>query len=263
MKPADPSSPLPNGTLYTASDVKYLRGILNKAVVRTTFVNVWLQQKFRSRTLDIFCEAVSTTVSELFMTLVVPLSAVTIGSSFACHLVILFFVNLYFSNVLKTIFKLPRPSPKTPGLHTRVEVGYGFPSTHASSAIVLPICALYFFPMMRTPLMVFLLCMWASSVIFARLYLAVHSLPDVIGGIILGIFYGMLYFSPLLSRENPCLMDFIDRLCEKPHLLPWVFLATFLLVKYHPRANKEDNDESLEESVTVCILILAHAHFLC
>lgn len=238
------TGPLINGPLYQRRDVKQIRAAMLDGVQQTTPVNVWLQRQFRSRWLDVFCEVCSATVSELFLTIAIPLVSLEVGPLFACHLLLVFTVNLYISNTLKCLLQLPRPDPTTKHLYQAPEKGYGFPSTHASSAIVLPFYALYFFPLMRSPSMGLLLMFWCASVVFSRLYLGVHSLMDVVGGLVFGCVYSAMYF--------PGIMGFAVGLSGMRLMCPLVVcVGGPLLIRFHPPANKHDNDESVVESTAV------------
>ena len=139
-----------------------------------------------------FSRFISLTVSELFMTLFVPLAAAAIERRFARRLMLLFSLNLYVSNALKNALQLPRPRAADGSGMSNEEMGYGFPSLHAAESLALPMFAMSassYQPLaaaLSSGLTGYVMSAWPGLVGFARLHLGVHSLPDVLGGWLLG-----------------------------------------------------------------------------
>ncbi|KAJ6599982.1 sphingosine-1-phosphate phosphatase [Mycena vulgaris] len=117
-------------------------------------------------------------------------------------LIILICLGIYFTSVAKDLFCSPRPfAPPV----TRLTIGthhleYGMPSTHSANSVSL---ALFFFayihelafPVAPTPASLSLpayaaltagLAIYATSIVFGRLYTAMHSFSDCAVGVFLG-----------------------------------------------------------------------------
>ncbi|KAF9538128.1 hypothetical protein CPC08DRAFT_808238 [Agrocybe pediades] len=106
-------------------------------------------------------------------------------------------LGIYGSSVLKDLFCSPRPfAPPV----TRLTIGshhleYGFPSTHSTNSVSI---ALIFFAHMHSlvtikaistevfALVNVILFIYAFSVVYGRLYTAMHSFTDCVAGIVLG-----------------------------------------------------------------------------
>jgi len=218
------------------------------------YLNIAIQRRFRCTVLDHFCRLIAMTVSELFMTLAVPISAVLVTPHFAAHLLLLFSLGLYVCNYIKCTLKMPRPTIKSskrssPGKgakQQRLEIidhvtGYGFPSSHTLTAVSIPLFITHYYPELATGWASVLVSGLGTSIIFSRLYLGVHSLPDVVGGFFLGLGVFKMY-----TRVYDVLytLDFA--------FLPLaLFAAAYLLFWLHPQASPDSDDESLEESTIV------------
>lgn len=129
---------------------------------------------------------------EIFYILFLPLSAWVVSSQFAVHLTMLLAMSVGIGNILKNIFKIPRPPHPPVWVHTDTEKDYGMPSTHTMTAITLPWYFVIFFnylePVHTLPSSTLVVCvLWSLSVIISRLYNGHHSPMDVVAGAILGI----------------------------------------------------------------------------
>ena len=109
------------------------------------------------------------------------------------------FVSALINSFLKEFFQDPRPDDILnidPWLHG-MDPSYGFPSGHAQLAVVI-----WGFLLLRTQksflksIFLFLII----SISFSRLYLGVHDLTDIIGGLIIGIF-SIFVLEQLLSPK--------------------------------------------------------------
>ena len=177
-----------------------VRDTLLAAVLRTSpAVNLLIRRLCGplDGVVSVLARAISLTVTDLFMTLVVPVCAVTVDVRFARQLMILFSIVLYCCNLAKNVLRLPRPHK--PGDRARPlsdeEKSFGFPSLHCAASVAMPLLILSAgsplaaaaaseadLPQLRSRV----LLGWAASIGFARLHLGVHSLPDVLGGWLLG-----------------------------------------------------------------------------
>jgi hypothetical protein len=120
-------------------------------------------------------------------------------------------ITLYFNEILKNIFKDPRPStnidpenitPENPaGL---IETSYGFPSGHTQTAVGSWGYVAYHFKDKPKP---FVIPIIMSIIVFlvgiSRMIIGVHDLQDVVGGFTFG--FGALllfiYLEPMVSEQ--------------------------------------------------------------
>ncbi|KAG2377643.1 hypothetical protein C9374_009159 [Naegleria lovaniensis] len=116
---------------------------------------------------------------------------------------------------LKDLFELPRPQLDS-RLESCYENEFGFPSTHASGSTVLAISFfgyfLKYYSFENAPYLkyVFIIAMvaWIVLCCMSRLYLGVHSLTDIYGGLLIGSFvlfichkYVYVYLEPFFLMD--------------------------------------------------------------
>ena len=135
------------------------------------------------------------------------------------------FISALVNSLAKSFFQDPRPDNSLnidPWLHT-FDPSFGFPSGHAHLAVVI-----WGFIFLRSnnlfikSLAIFLLL----SVSFSRIYLGVHDIGDIIGGVILGVI--SLLFIELLLRNK---LLFLNRFDNKyPGLIYFLFIIILLFI---------------------------------
>jgi membrane-associated phospholipid phosphatase len=130
---------------------------------------------------------------------------------FAKNLIVSLLITLYFNELLKNIFKDPRPSTNvdpenitTQNPTGLIETSYGFPSGHTSSAVGYWGYLAYHFKDKPKPLVVpIIMAIIIFLVGISRMIIGVHDLQDVIGGFTFG--FGALllfiYLEPIVSEQ--------------------------------------------------------------
>ena len=213
------------------------------------------------RPLEVLSELISLTVSELFMTLVVPFAAANVEARFARVLMIVFALNLALCNVIKNTLLLPRPrAPKQQDCAATSfasETGFGFPSSHSACALAVPAFAAFYsspaFGPALAPAVGFAITVcWAGAIGFARLFLGVHSVVDVLAGWALGIAFALGFHHVLHSGA-------LDALFAAPLFGLLALPVSVVLAMAHPsppeaaelQKDGSKKDPTLDESVCV------------
>lgn len=101
------------------------------------------------------------------------------------------------SHIIKPLVARPRPT-HYPGImeHVRTLFGYtggqyGFISGHATNSFGFAIFTSLLF---RNRFFTIIILVWASIIAYSRIYLGVHFISDIVGGIIAGIAIGFLVY---------------------------------------------------------------------
>lgn len=142
--------------------------------------------------------------NELFYTTFFPFVLWNVDAFICRTVVVTWWITLYAGQATKDILKRPRPiSPPVIKLEARYELEYGMPSTHAMVGTCIPFTMLFIASQRyQFPFMVgfFLALLWLVLVSLSRIYLGMHSVLDVIVGI--------LYVCILIPLLFPFLHDF-------------------------------------------------------
>jgi membrane-associated phospholipid phosphatase len=139
-------------------------------------------------------------------------------------------VSLWLNDMLKVLFRMPRPFHLEPALGMIYQEGYGFPSGHAQLSLTL-IFPLAFWLAQRFTKPLYRLLVWAAAALvilavgFSRLYLGVHFPQDIAGGWILGALLLAAFFflqSPFCSALRARLGSFLTgKLPAAPSRRSW------------------------------------------
>ncbi|KAH6887799.1 sphingosine-1-phosphate phosphatase [Coprinopsis sp. MPI-PUGE-AT-0042] len=177
----------------------YVRRQLVKTVEKESKVIARMQQLIRRPWLDSYFVYSSLAGTHTFFMVMLPAFAFFGHPEIVRALVMVLAAGVYLSSVVKDMFCSPRPfAPPV----VRLTIGshhleYGFPSTHSTNSVSM---ALVFFSLIHalhfteTPTISFSwfatgtvwLGIYAFSIVFGRLYTAMHSFTDCIAGTILG-----------------------------------------------------------------------------
>ena len=148
--------------------------------------------------------------NEIFYSLFFPVWFWNIDGVIARKVAILWGTFMYVGQATKDIVCLPRPaSPPVVKLEERYRLEHGMPSTHAMVAAGLPISmvvlshARYNIDLTASVLAATLFCCWVCA---SRLYLGMHSLLDVIAGVLYSTLI-LLVAIPALERMDAFLVE--------------------------------------------------------
>ncbi|MGB9749899.1 MAG: phosphatase PAP2 family protein [Caldisericia bacterium] len=105
----------------------------------------------------------------------------------------LLMISYLINSLLKNIFKFPRPDENiVKPVYKESGGGYGFPSGHSQNSLVLWLGLFYIFKKNYLKIVSIILIILIS---ISRLYLGLHFLFDVLGGILIGLIILFLYFN--------------------------------------------------------------------
>merc|ERR1739838_287562 len=135
---------------------------------------------------------------------------------------------------MKDILKVPRPSaPPVLRLDTKWVLEYGLPSTHAMVGVTMPF-SIFAFSVTRYQLdwgwCLAFAFLWCSIVCLSRLYLGMHSVMDIVCGVILAV--------GLMALILPW-MDTLDHLALSHPASPFLcIILTIAMVVWYPTTDR-------------------------
>lgn len=139
-----------------------------------------------------FFHAAATLGNEMFYITLLPFLFWYCPSDIARAVCFAWATCMYVGQVFKDYMLLPRPPmPPVVVLEKSYSGEYGFPSTHIMSSLVIPwTVAIYLVQHeLVSPWIAYgVASFWLGSVTLSRLYLGVHSVTDLIGGFLIGLF---------------------------------------------------------------------------
>ncbi|MCX8095714.1 MAG: phosphatase PAP2 family protein [Caldisericia bacterium] len=142
-------------------------------------------------------------------------------------IVFLLFISFSINTIIKNILKLPRPSAEIFNPIYEKSIGkeeFGFPSGHSQNSVVFWFSL---FKIFKKKILLILSILMVSLISISRLYLSLHFVLDIIGGITIGFIVLFLFF------------DFVDNLIKKflkdkfSYFIPiLLFIFSFLIKEY-------------------------------
>ncbi|KAJ3823983.1 hypothetical protein F5880DRAFT_1563183 [Lentinula raphanica] len=172
----------------------HLRSLLLPIVSRESHTIARLQKRYRTAFWDRYFVYTSSLGTHTFFMILLPAMFFFGARDVGMGLVMVMGGGVYASSVVKDLVCSPRPlAPPV----TRLTIGthhleYGFPSTHSTNSVSI---ALFFWGYVHTlfsddPAIywscTFLLIIYTLSIVFGRIYTAMHSFVDCVFGVLLG-----------------------------------------------------------------------------
>jgi membrane-associated phospholipid phosphatase len=160
-------------------------------------------QQIDTPLLDSFFRAITSLGDELFYLLLFPFLLWCVDFYLGIRVGIIFLLSVYLNTGLKEIFQQPRPFDILPEIQKVHAHGYGFPSGHAQSSLVVWGSIAYWKKQTWIRNLSILLILLIG---FSRIYLGVHFPTDILGGWLFGgLILGLSYFIFLKFK-----LDFIQ-----------------------------------------------------
>ena len=140
-------------------------------------------QQIDTPLLDSFFRAITSLGDELFYLLLFSFLLWCVDFYLGIRVGILFLLSVYLNTGLKEIFQQPRPFDILPEIQKAYASGYGFPSGHAQSSLVVWGSIAYWKKQTWIRNLSVLLILLIG---FSRIYLGVHFPTDILGGWLFG-----------------------------------------------------------------------------
>jgi membrane-associated phospholipid phosphatase len=160
-------------------------------------------QQIETPLLDSFFRAITLLGDELFYLLLFSFLLWCVDFYLGIRVGIIFLLSVYVNTGVKEIFQQPRPFDILPEIQKVHASGYGFPSGHAQSSLVVWGSITYWKKQIWIRNLSVLLILLIG---FSRIYLGVHFPTDILGGWLFGgLILGLSYFIFLKIK-----LDFIQ-----------------------------------------------------
>lgn len=206
--------------LFFANQLLFGEEILNRLHI---FAGTWL---------DTVMAAITATGNEIFYLLVIPVLYWCYDKKFASRIGGAFLTCVLVNESVKEYFNNPRPDPSrlSDGI-SQLNIRYkpkhspGFPSGHAQNAVAFWGSLAYFAGKRNITLFSLIFILLVS---YSRLYLAVHFLGDVLGGLVIGCVFLLLYIVSVAWIKKK--YAFINQTA----IVIAAFVAPFVLSKIMP-----------------------------
>ncbi|XP_071454672.1 sphingosine-1-phosphate phosphatase 2-like [Hetaerina americana] len=171
---------------------------------------------------------------EIFYASFIPFWFWNIDGAVGRRVVLVWAITMYIGQGIKDIVRWPRPSsPPVFRLQKKWALEYGMPSTHAMVGASIPLSViLYTMDRYQYSITcgVLFAIVWCSVVCISRLYLGMHSVLDIVAGLVLVL----LLMIPLIP-----LVDSMDHFCLTHKHSPFLLTtAAVLMVIYSPSGDR-------------------------
>ncbi|XP_035910730.1 sphingosine-1-phosphate phosphatase 1-like [Anopheles stephensi] len=196
---------------------------------------------------------------EIFYATFIPFWFWNIDSAVGRRVVMVWSAIMYVGQSLKDIIRWPRPSYPAARLQKKWGLEYGMPSTHAMVSVAIPFSVLiytydrYIYSM---PVGLSIACVWCAVICISRVYLGMHSVLDIIAGLVLVV----LLMIPLIP-----IVDRLDLVIVTSRWSPiFVLSISILLIVFYPDSGKwtpTRGDTALTVSVCAGIELGAWLHY--
>lgn len=161
-------------------------------------------QELRSPLLDAVMRALTFMGDEQLFLLFLPLLLWSVDAALAARLAVILLISIVVNGVVKDALMQPRPADLDPALALATAEGYGLPSGHAQSAVVIWGSIAAWTRQRWVKVAAFTL---AALIGFSRVYLGVHFPTDVAAGWLIGAVLLILY-----RRALPGILPFANAL---------------------------------------------------
>ncbi|CAH1124432.1 unnamed protein product [Ceutorhynchus assimilis] len=196
---------------------------------------------------------------ELFYTTFIPFWFWNVDGFVGRRVVLVLGLVMYIGQAFKDIIRWPRPGAPVIQLQEKWALEYGFPSTHAMVGVSIPF-SVVLFTMNRYEYDISwglaIAFLWCTVVCMSRLYLGMHSVLDIVAGLLLAI--------TLMALLVP-LSDHLDNFLLTDPTSPFLLLtSSILMIVYYPNSGKwtpTRGDTTMILSVCVGVLIGAWLNY--
>jgi len=171
---------------------------------------------------------------EIGYAVIIPFLIWNVDSAVARKMVLVWAVVMYIGQSIKDIVQWPRPQcPPVVRLQTKWSIEYGMPSTHAMISIALPFSVFYYISnryQIDSNIGILIVLLWCMLISLSRLYLGMHTVLDVIAGLLLATVL-LIPFVPLA--------DVLDRYLMYSNWTPLIFIVvTVSLILIYPTSDQ-------------------------
>jgi sphingosine-1-phosphate phosphatase 1 len=171
---------------------------------------------------------------EIGYAIIIPFLIWNIDSAVARKMVLVWAAVMYIGQSIKDIIQWPRPEcPPVIRLQTKWSIEYGMPSTHAMISIALPFSVLYYISnryQINFSIGIIVVFLWCMLISLSRLYLGMHTVLDVIAGLLLATIL-LIPFVPLA--------DVLDRYLMYNEWTPLILIVvTVSLIFIYPTSDQ-------------------------